>query len=119
MYIIYIIKGIHLIFISKCNFNKYFYVYESFHYINCFIIILKDYLYSLLGCRTANLNLEARSLTSWSTQRHCVVARLEHLASHSLHNIKENSGGLLLVLPQNIDSLTSEMREVNPILIKV
>ncbi|XP_014288799.1 BOS complex subunit ncln [Halyomorpha halys] len=64
------------------------------------------------GCRTANLNLEARSLTSWSTQRHCVVARLEHLASHSLHNIKENSGGLLLVLPQNIDSLTSEMREI-------
>lgn len=63
------------------------------------------------GCRSANLNLEARSLTSWNSQRHCVVARLEHLASYSILNLKENAGGLLLVLPQNMDSLSPDMRE--------
>lgn len=65
-----------------------------------------------LGCRSAALNLEARSLSTWNTQRHCVVSRLEHLTSYSVLNIKESAGGLLIVLPGGMDSIAPSLKEV-------
>ncbi|XP_076643835.1 BOS complex subunit NCLN [Halictus rubicundus] len=63
------------------------------------------------GCRSAPISLEARSLTGWSTSRHCVVARALDLTPTLFHSIKNKAGALIVVLPERIDDLTSEERQ--------
>lgn len=65
-----------------------------------------------LGCRSAGINLEARSLTSWSSPRHCVVAKLKDLTIDNFRNIKLKAGALLIMLPQDFSNLNDEDKEV-------
>ncbi|XP_063540627.1 BOS complex subunit ncln [Cydia strobilella] len=63
------------------------------------------------GCRSASFNLEGRSLTSWSTSRHCVVARIQDISIEQFLEIRNKAGALLLVLPKNDTVLSVEEKE--------
>lgn len=67
------------------------------------------------GCRNAPVNLEARSLSSWSTFRHCVVARLQDISSDQFREIRAKAGALLVVLPKNMEHLPQEDKKVSHI----
>ncbi|XP_073999451.1 BOS complex subunit NCLN isoform X2 [Rhodnius prolixus] len=63
------------------------------------------------------INLEARSVKNWSSGRHCVVARLDHLTSTTLVKIKESAGALLIVLPRSPQHLSlEEVKELTRVL---
>ncbi|KAJ8925817.1 hypothetical protein NQ315_009667 [Exocentrus adspersus] len=63
------------------------------------------------GCRSAGINLEARSLSSWSSPRHCVVTKLKDLSIDSFRNIKLKAGALLIMLPENLTDLSAEDKQ--------
>ncbi|GAB1860223.1 Nicalin [Camponotus japonicus] len=63
------------------------------------------------GCRSAPISLEARSLTGWSTSRHCVVAKALDVTSSVFKSIKSKAGALVIVLPEKMNELTAEERE--------
>ncbi|XP_031849029.1 BOS complex subunit ncln [Nomia melanderi] len=63
------------------------------------------------GCRSAPISLEARSLTGWSTSRHCVVAKALDLTPTLFHSIKNKAGALIVVLPEKINDLTLEEKQ--------
>ncbi|KOB66768.1 putative Nicalin, partial [Operophtera brumata] len=63
------------------------------------------------GCRSASFNLEGRSLSSWSTSRHCVVARVQDITIDQYMEIRNKAGALLLVLPKNDTVLSNEEKE--------
>ncbi|KAH8353373.1 hypothetical protein KR084_010516, partial [Drosophila pseudotakahashii] len=67
------------------------------------------------GNRVAAISLEARSLYSWNTSRHCVLTRLTDLSIHDFDKLK-NAGGLILMLPSNILGLDLETKELITIL---
>lgn len=63
------------------------------------------------GSRSSSINLEGRSLTSWSTSRHCVMARMQDITIEHFQEIRAKAGALLLVLPKNNTLLTKEERQ--------
>ncbi|CAG9127444.1 unnamed protein product [Plutella xylostella] len=63
------------------------------------------------GCRSTSINLEGRSLATWGTSRHCVVARVQDISIDQLMEIRSKAGALLLVLPKNDTVLTKEEKE--------
>ncbi|XP_013113668.2 BOS complex subunit NCLN isoform X1 [Stomoxys calcitrans] len=63
------------------------------------------------GCRASALSLEAKSLYTWSTSRHCVVAKFQDVTIDQFKEIRQKAGGLVLLLPQNISSMNSEDKE--------
>lgn len=69
--------------------------------------------FSWQGCRSASINLEARSLTGWSTQRHCIVTKLQDLTVDHFRNIRTKAGALLVILPDALHSLSLEDRKVS------
>lgn len=77
------------------------------------ICILIRFLCIFPGCRSSSFNLEGRSLTSWSTSRHCVVARVQDITIDQFMEIRSKAGALLLVLPKNYTLLTTEEKEVS------
>lgn len=64
------------------------------------------------GCRSAPVNLEARSLSGWSTSRHCIVARLQDITIDHFREIRSKAGALLVVLPKDMDDMASEEKQV-------
>ncbi|XP_017786970.1 PREDICTED: nicalin [Nicrophorus vespilloides] len=60
------------------------------------------------GCRSASINLEARSLMGWTTSRHCVVTKLKDLTVDHFMEIRNKAGALLVVLPNNLSKLSKE-----------
>lgn len=65
------------------------------------------------GCRSAVVNLEARSLNDWSTSRHCVLARMLDLTVNQYHDVRNKAGALVIVLPENMSNLTlSEQQHI-------
>lgn len=70
------------------------------------------HLITFIGCRSSSVNLEARSLTGWSTNRHCVIARLQDIKSHHLREIRSKAGALFIVLPKDIGQLSKELQQV-------
>ncbi|XP_020288705.1 nicalin-1 [Pseudomyrmex gracilis] len=60
------------------------------------------------GCRSAPISLEARSLTGWSTYRHCVIAKALDITPSVFQLVKSKAGALVIVLPEKINELTSE-----------
>ncbi|EDV32309.2 uncharacterized protein Dana_GF15764 [Drosophila ananassae] len=68
------------------------------------------------GSRVSAISLEARSLYSWNTSRHCVLTRLTDLSIHDFDKLRQNAGGLILMLPANILDLDVETRELVTIL---
>lgn len=63
------------------------------------------------GCRSAPVSLEARSLTGWSTSRHCVVAKALDITPSVFQSIKSKAGALVIVLPEKINELTTEEQQ--------
>lgn len=68
------------------------------------------------GSRVAAISLEARSLYSWNTSRHCVLTRLTDLSIHDFDKLRQSAGGLVLMLPSNILDLDLETKELITIL---
>ncbi|XP_015126473.1 nicalin [Diachasma alloeum] len=60
------------------------------------------------GCRSASIQLEARTLNSWQTSRHCVIARLSDITPDVFYTIKSKAGALILMLPKDMKSLTQD-----------
>ncbi|XP_971811.2 BOS complex subunit ncln [Tribolium castaneum] len=63
------------------------------------------------GSRSAAVNLEARSLTGWSTSRHCVIVKLQDLTIDHFRNIRAKAGALLVVLPNDLSGLNSDEKQ--------
>ncbi|XP_053986299.1 BOS complex subunit NCLN [Hylaeus anthracinus] len=63
------------------------------------------------GCRSAPISLEARSLTGWSTSRHCVITKALDLTPTLFYSIKQKAGALIVVLPEKIAELTEEEKQ--------
>lgn len=66
----------------------------------------------LSGCRSAAVNLEARSLIGWGTSRHCVVVKLQDLSVDHFRDIRAKAGALLVILPKEILALSTEEKQV-------
>ncbi|XP_034668279.1 nicalin [Drosophila subobscura] len=63
------------------------------------------------GSRVSSISLEARSLYSWNTSRHCVLTRLINLSVNDFDKIRQGAGGLIVMLPPNILELDVEVKE--------
>nr|XP_018903520.1 PREDICTED: nicalin-1 [Bemisia tabaci] len=63
------------------------------------------------GCRSSVVNLEARSLSTWSTLRHCVIAHFEDLALEQLDKLLTQAGALLIILPRDFSKLSAEEKQ--------
>lgn len=63
------------------------------------------------GCRASALTLEAKSLYSWGTSRHCVVAKFQEMTIDQFREIRQKAGGLVILLPKDIASLSAEDKE--------
>lgn len=79
----------------------------------CQFSLKKMSLCDLLGCRSAPISLEARSLTGWGTSRHCVVARALDITPSIFQSIKSKAGALVIVLPEKMNKLTTEEKQVS------
>ncbi|XP_030379487.1 nicalin [Scaptodrosophila lebanonensis] len=64
-----------------------------------------------LGCRASAISLEAKSLYTWSTGRHCVLARLLDISVNDFNKIRQKAGGLIVLLPNNLLALSDEAKE--------
>ncbi|EDW58178.1 BOS complex subunit ncln [Drosophila virilis] len=64
-----------------------------------------------LGSRSSAISLEAKSLYTWSTGRHCVLARLLDISINDLNKIRQKAGGLIIMLPQDVQSLSNELKD--------
>lgn len=81
-------------------------VFEIFLFsLDLFVIIEKT------GCRSASIVLEARSLNTWRTSRHCVITRLTDLTADLFYTIKHQAGALIVMLPANMRNLTYGVQE--------
>jgi hypothetical protein len=63
------------------------------------------------GCRASALNLEAKSLNTWSTSRHCVITRIQDLSIDQYREIRSKAGGLIVLFPKNFHSLSLEDKQ--------
>lgn len=64
------------------------------------------------GCRSTAVSLEARSMTGWSTSRHCVIVRAMDLAPDAFQSVRSRAGALVIVLPKDINNLSREEEQV-------
>lgn len=91
----------------------------SFTRINSILVLMiyNPLIYLIhLGCRTAGINLEARSLNNWSTSRHCVLVKILDLSVEQYHNIRNKAGGLVVILPDDMTNLTANEQQVRIII---
>ncbi|KAH8394163.1 hypothetical protein KR215_001273, partial [Drosophila sulfurigaster] len=63
------------------------------------------------GSRSSAISLEAKSLYTWSTGRHCVLARLLDISVNDLNKIRQKAGGLIIMLPKDVTALNDEVKE--------
>uniref|UniRef100_A0A182M8Z5 Nicalin n=1 Tax=Anopheles culicifacies TaxID=139723 RepID=A0A182M8Z5_9DIPT len=63
------------------------------------------------GCRASALNLEAKSLYTWQTSRHCVLTRLQDLTIDHFREIRAKAGGLVVLLPEDTAALSLEDKQ--------
>jgi len=63
------------------------------------------------GCRASALNMEAKSLFTWSTSRHCIVARLQDITIDQYKEIRAKAGGLVILLPNDFAALSFEEKQ--------
>jgi hypothetical protein len=81
-------------------------------YMSFTLILIKFYSREFIGCHSTSVNLEARSIGGWGTSRHCVVTRLEDIASDQFREICAKAGALLIMLPRHITNLREEEKKV-------
>ncbi|XP_053694499.1 nicalin-1 [Sabethes cyaneus] len=63
------------------------------------------------GCRTSALNMEAKSLYTWQTFRHCVITRFQDMTIDQFREIRAKAGGLVILLPEDVTSLSLEEKQ--------
>lgn len=68
--------------------------------------------YCFSGCRSSSFSLEAKSLKTWKTPRHCVITRLKDLTNYKFLDIAQQAGALLVMLPKDITSLSADEKAV-------
>lgn len=66
----------------------------------------------IIGCRASALNLEAKSLYTWQTSRHCIVARFQDMTIDQFREIRAKAGGLVIRLPEDTAQLSLEEKQV-------
>lgn len=76
------------------------------------LVLKKNYVNFIIGCRSAPISLEARSLAGWSTSRHCVVARALDITPSVFQSIRSKAGALVIILPEEMSKLTTEEKQV-------
>ncbi|XKL64460.1 hypothetical protein PGB90_004546 [Kerria lacca] len=62
------------------------------------------------GCRSSSFSLEAKSIKTWKTSRHCVITRLKDLTNYNFLDIAQQAGALLIMLPKDMSSLSIDER---------
>lgn len=78
-------------------------------------IVLKQF----AGSRGAAVNLEGRSISTWSTPRHCIVTRLRDLTIDMYRNVRSKAGALIVELPESVSNLTQEEKQVEKVFSKL
>ncbi|XP_066262582.1 BOS complex subunit NCLN [Euwallacea similis] len=68
------------------------------------------------GSRAAGINLEARSISTWSTARHCVLTRLKDVTVDIFRNIRGKAGALIVELPESFSNFTQEEKQQHQLL---
>lgn len=63
------------------------------------------------GCRSSALNLEAKSLYTWQTSRHCIVTRFQDMTIDQFREIRAKAGGLVILLPKDTSTLSLEEKQ--------
>ncbi|KAK0161188.1 hypothetical protein PV327_009686 [Microctonus hyperodae] len=63
------------------------------------------------GCRSASILLEGRTINSWRTSRHCVIARMTDLNPDLYYSIRNKAGALIVMLPKDMKNITENERE--------
>ncbi|XP_058824311.1 BOS complex subunit ncln [Topomyia yanbarensis] len=63
------------------------------------------------GCRGSALNMEAKSLYTWQTFRHCVITRFQDMTIDQFREIRAKAGGLVILLPEDVSSLSLEEKQ--------
>jgi hypothetical protein len=63
------------------------------------------------GCRGSAMNLEAKSLYTWTTSRHCVVTKFQDLTIDQFRDIRSKAGGLVIMFSDSIVNLSFEERQ--------
>lgn len=57
-------------------------------------------LFLLTGSKSSIINLEARSLKTWSSRsRHCVFVLMDNITTEEYDQISAGSGALVLIVP--------------------
>ncbi|CAG0885200.1 unnamed protein product [Cyprideis torosa] len=65
------------------------------------------------GSRNSLLSLEARTVDSGTVTRRCILIRWQDLSQEVFEGLsRQNAGGLLVLLPQNISSLSPAVRRL-------
>ncbi|XP_026685361.1 nicalin [Diaphorina citri] len=60
------------------------------------------------GCRSAGVNLEVRSLLTWSTARHCIITWLLEMTIDQYKLLSNKAGCVLLILPKQMHLLKED-----------
>lgn len=76
----------------------------------------RSFIDDISGCRASALNLEAKSLFTWSTSRHCVVTKLEDLTIDHYKEIRSKAGGLVILMPKDFALLSYEEKQVSDLI---
>lgn len=63
------------------------------------------------GCRASSINKEARPLSSVYLSNGCVLARFQDMTIDQFREIRLKAGGLIILLPKNLQDLTLEEKE--------
>lgn len=63
------------------------------------------------GCRGSAMNLEAKSLYTWTTSRHCIVTKFQDLTIEQFRDIRSKAGGLVIMFSDSIVNLSFEERQ--------
>ena len=65
------------------------------------------------GCRNSLINMEARPLSAQMLSRRCVIAKLKELTIDKYKDmVTQSAGGLVILLPTNMTTLSNKDREV-------
>ena len=82
----------------------------------CIILYIFNVWFLKLGSRSSTLNFEARSVDTRNPARKCVMLMInEFNPSRFRELINEGVGAILIIIPSELESLTDDMREVEPI----
>lgn len=92
-------------------------IFTVLHMVSTNGIVVTVLLFNLLhtfylGCRSSSFSLEAKSIATWKTSRHCVLTRLKDLTNIRFSDIVQQAGALLVMLPKDMTSLSNDERMV-------